>query len=271
MPDPVVASPAAAAPAAAAEPTTLATSEPVVAGAEADAAAVAAAAKTEAERVAALTPEQRTAEETATAKAKQEASDKANADAAEKVRRDALTPEARKAEDDAKAKADAESEAAKHAPEKYEFVVPEGVKVDPAINTEFEAIAREHDIPQAAAQKLYDIGLKAAGQGQQALVDGVAAMQASWLETSKADKEFGGADLEKNMAIAKTTIVKFGDAELKTILNQTKLGDHPALVRWMYRVGKAMSEDGFVTGDKGVNRDNSDEGRAKRLYPSMNP
>lgn len=44
---------------------------------------------------------------------------------------------------------------------------------------------------------------------------------------------------------------KFGSPELKQYLNETGLGNHPELVRIFANIGKAMSEDGLVTGNSG--------------------
>ncbi|MEI6907818.1 peptidase, partial [Klebsiella pneumoniae] len=46
----------------------------------------------------------------------------------------------------------------------------------------------------------------------------------------------------------------FGTPELKEYLNGTGLGNHPELVKAFIKVGKAMSEDGMVTGKEGGQR-----------------
>lgn len=181
-----------------------------------------------------------------------------------------MTPEARKAEDEAKAKADAEAKA-NAVPEKYEFQVPEGVKVDEAVTAEFSALAKELGLSQEKAQKVYDIGVKSAQSNAQAQAAQVAETQATWLEAAKADKEFGGENLKANMAIAAKAMA-FATPEMKTILNESKLGNHPEIVRWMYRVGKAMSEDSYTSGrERLAAAGDVDAARAQKLYPGMNP
>lgn len=255
MPDPAAAS---AAPA-----TTLATGEQPAAVATPDAAAVAAAA--EATRVAALTPEAKAAEETA----KASADAKAKADAsAEAQRLAALSPEARKAEEDAKAKAQADAKA-KAVPEKYELTLPEGVTENAELKGQFETIAKELGLTQENAQKLYSLGAQATTQNTNALLKDVAALQSSWLTASEKDPEIGGDGAQEKVAIARTAL-KFATPELKQVLNETKLGNHPELVRWMYRVGKAMSEDTLVQGGKSVApTTDSFDAKAARLYPNQ--
>lgn len=261
-----VVAPAAAAPAAVVPPV----EDKTLALASVDAAAVAqkatdeAAAKKEAERVAALTPAQRDAEVAAKAKSDDEAKLKA-----EETRRAALTPEAREAEDEAKAKADAAAKA-NAVPEKYEFTLPDGLKLDEAITTEFAAKAKELGLSQEKAQALYDIGARAVQANHTAQAAETKTTQASWLAAAKIDKEFGGANLEANK-VYMAAAMEFATPEMRTILQDSKLGDHPEVVRWMYRVGKQMTEDKHRTGRENNTLPNTFGGKAQAFYPGMNP
>jgi hypothetical protein len=71
---------------------------------------------------------------------------------------------------------------------------------------------------------------------------------------SKGDKEFGGDKLSENLGVAKKALDAFGTAELRSLLNQSGLGDHPEVIRFMYRAGKAISEDRFVGGAPAVGK-----------------
>ena len=65
------------------------------------------------------------------------------------------------------------------------------------------------------------------------------------------DKEFGGPALAENLSVAKKALDAFGTAELRTLLNESGLGNHPEIVRLFFRAGKAISEDRVVTGSTG--------------------
>lgn len=147
-------------------------------------------------------------------------------------------------------------------PESYELKMPEGVQLDSAAAEEFTVIAKELKLDQAAAQKLADIGAKMATRQAEAhaqLVD-------SWTAQVKTDKEIGGDKLDENLGIARKAIDTFGSPELKDLLNSTGLGNHPEVVKLAFKVGKAISEDRFVTGSpKGAETD-----MAKKLFPNMN-
>lgn len=160
--------------------------------------------------------------------------------------------------------AEAAAEAAKPAgaPEKYEtFTPPEGGQLDDAVMAQFSDVARELNLPQDKAQLLID---KVAPVIAQRQAEQIETMRTTWAEASTADTEFGGAKLEESKAHAAKAMTAFASPELKTLLNDTGLGNHPELVRFMVRAGKAISEDKVVTG--GVPA--SIRTAAEVLYPS---
>lgn len=142
----------------------------------------------------------------------------------------------------------AADEAAKAAgaPEKYEpFTAPEGTALDAAVMTEFETAARELNLPQDAAQKLVDKMAPVMAKQQAAQLE---QLRTDWAAASTSDKEFGGDKLTENLGFARKAMDTFGTPELKTMLDETGLGNHPDVVRFMVRAGKAISEDRIVTG-----------------------
>jgi hypothetical protein len=153
------------------------------------------------------------------------------------------------------------------APEAYEpFTVPDGVELDAEVLGEFQGIAKELNLPQEAAQKVTDLGVKLAqkwvAESQQATSD----MLADWKAQAETDKEFGGDALPANLAVAKKAIDQFGTPELRELLDVHRLGDNPEVIRFMFRVGKAISEDTFVAGGNTTPAKSA----AKTLFPNMN-
>jgi hypothetical protein len=148
-------------------------------------------------------------------------------------------------------------------PEAYDLQMPEGVELDKAAAEEFTAIAKELKLDQTAAQKLADIGAKMAQRQQEAH----AKLVETWTEQVKTDKELGGDKLAENLGVARKAIDTFGSPELKELLNSTGLGNHPEVVKLAFKVGKAISEDGFVAGKAPGNASNDP---AKKMFPNMN-
>jgi len=151
------------------------------------------------------------------------------------------------------------------APEKYEFATPDGMQFDDAVVGAFSEVAKDLNLSQEAAQKILDkVGPVMAAQQNEALQ----AASAEWAEASKTDKEFGGDKLNENLAVAKKAMDQFASPELRALLNESALGNNPEVIRMFYRVGKAISEDGFVVGG---NAKNAELSAAQRMYPGMNP
>lgn len=149
-------------------------------------------------------------------------------------------------------------------PEKYEFKMPEGVDLDTAAADEFSAIAKELKLSQADAQRIADVATKM----QQKQAEAQVATVKGWADQCKTDKEFGGDNLEQNMSVARKAIDTFGSPELKALLNTSGLGNHPEVVRFAFKAGKAISEDTFVKA--GARVPTPESSLEKRLYPDMN-
>jgi hypothetical protein len=146
----------------------------------------------------------------------------------------------------AEAKAEAKPQAA---PEKYEFKAPEGRQFDAEVLNTYSEVARELNLSQEAAQRVLDAMAPKMAERQMAQIE---AVKAEWANTSKTDKEFGGEKLSENLSTAKKALDAFGTTELRTLLNESGLGNHPEVIRFMYRAGLAISEDRVVTGTKGA-------------------
>lgn len=139
------------------------------------------------------------------------------------------------------------------APETYEaFTVPEGMVLDEQMLGEFTPLLKELNLPQAAAQKLVDFAPKliektaAATQAATLTALGLEG-HAGWAAASKTDKEFGGEKFAENLGLANKAMKQFAP-ELPAVFAKNGLGNHPDVIRAFVRIGKAISEDGFVPG-----------------------
>lgn len=141
-----------------------------------------------------------------------------------------------------------ESDKPEGAPEKYEFQAAEGVELDTEALKEFEPVAREMNLTNEQAQKLVDVYPKILAGVQQRQAEAWQQTTEQWAADVKADKEIGGDKLPSNLSAAQRALDQFGTPELKEYLNTTGLGNHPDLVKTFVKIGKAMSEDGMVTG-----------------------
>lgn len=184
-----------------------------------------------------------------------------------------MTEEDKSSEEEApkESEADAEGDAEDKPKEsgELEFTVPEGMVINEPLLKEFASLAKEHGLSQEVGQQLVDLQAKYEQERYDGNNKAWDDMQADWTAAVQSDKEYGGADLKANVAIAKTALKEFGTPELTEMLNFTGAGNHPEFVRLLYRVGKAIGEDNLVTGGKEtVSTEEVDI--AKRLFPDAN-
>ena len=149
------------------------------------------------------------------------------------------------------------------APDQYEaFKMPDGVEVNEELMGEFSGIAKDLNLTQDQAQTLVDLQTREMQKMMQAQVDSWNATRDEWVTNSKNDSEFGGANFEASIATMSKAIDAFGGDAFRNVLDETGMGDHPEILRFIYKVGLAVGEDrihigGNVRGERDV---------AKSLY-----
>jgi hypothetical protein len=124
-----------------------------------------------------------------------------------------------------------------------DFTMPEGFVMDPDVLSDYKTAAKELGLEQDKAQKLIEFGALAQAKALEKTGH-------AWAEQSLTDKEFGGDKLQENLAIASKARDAFATPELIALLNTTRLGNHPEMIRAFYKIGKAMSEDTVVSGGR---------------------
>lgn len=127
-----------------------------------------------------------------------------------------------------------------------DFTAPEGVKLDPEAAGEFKAIAQELGLKQESAQKIADIGAKLAQKWSADQQSAIKAASEKWASDAKTDKEYGGDAFDQNLAVANKALDTFGSPELKAMLKESGLNNHPEIIRFMLKAGKQISQDKFV-------------------------
>lgn len=147
-------------------------------------------------------------------------------------------------------------------PEDYEFQAPEGGELNKELVDEFKPLAKELGLSQENAQKLVDFQNKAEQKKQENWNN----LQQEWMDKSQNDQEFGGQAFEENVAVARKALDTFGNDAFKEFLDFAGAGNHPEVIRFLYRVGKAVDEDKMHKG----NASDGPKDPAKILFPNMN-
>lgn len=73
----------------------------------------------------------------------------------------------------------------------------------------------------------------------------------AWIEQTKADPEIGGDNFQAKAELAKRVVARFGNDAFKDALEKTKLGNYAEFVRFVSRIGEAMTEDQLVLSTEG--------------------
>lgn len=165
---------------------------------------------------------------------------------------------------DGKAAESKDSKAADAPIEYTAFELPDGMEIDEKALGEAKALFAEEKLPQDKAQKyvsLYANKIKEFGEAQAARW---VRQNETWVSDFKADKEIGGDRVNDTVSAAAKAMDRFGTPGLREALIATGAGNHPEVIRFVSRVGKAISEDRFVvaTGASGGERS-----AAEILYP----
>lgn len=149
------------------------------------------------------------------------------------------------------------------APEEYaEFAVPEGIALDSEVLGEFMPIAKELGLNQENAQKLVDMASKLTAKMQEQQAAQWEEQIVGWAEQTRNDAELGGKNLPQTLAVARTALQQFASPEFNQLLKDSGIGNHPEMVRFAHRIGKAISNDSVVTGHSAT--------KSEGMYAYMN-
>jgi len=198
------------------------------------------------------------------------------ATAADTTAADASVPADAGDKDAADLLSDDESGGSEGVPETYTFEPPEGLDLDDETKGRIDAFAdtaREMGLSQKQYQSLIEYDINRAQQLNDVAVESWNGRVEDWRKSAKADKEIGGEKFAENLKVAENAIKQFGDADLRALFrspsqdnpNGLAIGNHPAVLRFLNRVGKAIADPKLLQGDAAPQT----EGTLKRMYPSM--
>lgn len=135
-------------------------------------------------------------------------------------------------------------------PEAYTFEPMEGFELDQEVLGEFTGIAKELGMSQENASKL--IGLQAKlmekieAQRTESINEALEWQRNEWAAQVKNDPEIGGDKFDATRAVAAKAVQAFGSDQLRALLNESGLGNHPEMVKLFHRIGTSLTEDKLV-------------------------
>lgn len=145
-----------------------------------------------------------------------------------------------------------------------ELKFPDGFKADDNVVKDFKAVAKELGLKSESAQKIADLFIKTEQASQEAWKSETAA----WAESAKTDKEYGGAKFDESLKTALKAADRFASPELRKLLDTSRLGNHPEVLRLFVQVGRAMAEDSVAGATGATSSTDPKEALQRQMYPS---
>lgn len=124
---------------------------------------------------------------------------------------------------------------------------PEGVDLDKNALDKFAPVAEELNLSQDGLQRVSDLYAEIVKDAAEVQTKNLIEMEDGWMSTINEDSELGGDDRDAKLKNVARATEKFGTDAFKEMLNTTRYGNHPEMVRFLKRVGDALDEDGVVT------------------------
>lgn len=143
-------------------------------------------------------------------------------------------------------------------PEAYELATPEGFeKLDDDIVAAATPVFKDLGLSNEQANKIMPLAgqfaQKIVADRDQQFLGQIMEQRKSWLEEAKADKEIGGQNWDASLTDSGRALDRLGfpkGSPLRTALDDSGFGNHPEMLRFFARAGKAIGEDSdFVRSD----------------------
>jgi hypothetical protein len=149
---------------------------------------------------------------------------------------------------------------------KEDLKLPEGSLLDAKAVDEIVSLANEKKLSKESAQAILERESKAVVSYVEGEKGKATQMQEQWYEAAKTDKEIGGEAYEPNVELGHRVLKRFGTEALEHILKTSGTYEHPEVLRFIVRIGKAMAPDQLVIAGAGASGDAKLPRLADRLY-----
>lgn len=139
---------------------------------------------------------------------------------------------------------------------------PEGAEVDEERLANVKERFSELGYTSEQAQEAVNIY----SEMSQEIYDQFEQTKTEWENESKSDSEYGGENFNANIGVAGKAIDTFGNEGFIKMLNETGVGNHPEMMRFVWKVGQTLQEDSPNSGIAGGQ--GQELSREEILYPN---
>lgn len=146
-----------------------------------------------------------------------------------------------------------------------DITIPEGYEVAEDGLNGFLEVANQHGISRDAANALIGLYTSELERMSGASSTEFQSMKEQWKQEALALPDMAEGKREATLASIGKLLNQYGSDELRTALDLTGAGEHPAVTQFFINVAKALGEGGMVTGKPG----NQPVSRADALFGNM--
>lgn len=156
-------------------------------------------------------------------------------------------------------------------PETYDLKMPDDIELDAELVAEATPLFKDAGLSNDQANKLVPLAIKVQERLLKTQADNFEALSADWAKSAMADAEIGGRNWPQTEVLVAKALDTFGapaGSEFRKLLDQTRLGNHPEMIRMFRTIGEKLGEDDFVRSDKGTQ---TKPAREEVMYPNDVP
>lgn len=154
-------------------------------------------------------------------------------------------------------------------PEDYSMDFPTDFDVDEEMYNGFKQQAREIGLTQTQFEKIMGFEI---GRSQRVTEQMQNDVRQHREQAETALKTEWGEQYDQKIETAKRVFNRFADEKIKQMVEDTKFGDNPEVIRFMASIGEVLSEDILIGGNtptEPTGREVGIDGRAVLSFPSM--
>ncbi len=126
----------------------------------------------------------------------------------------------------------------------YQLRMPDWVRLDAELLTSAVPLLKEAGISSDQAEKLVPFVTQVQERFQQTQLDYFSELRKSWNQEARADHETGGENWNETMRLAGVALRAGGAADMnhetRQVLNESGVGDHPAMIRLFRNIGRRL-------------------------------
>lgn len=154
-------------------------------------------------------------------------------------------------------------------PEDYAATFPDGFDLDEETFSGFKQIAKENGLTQKQFESVVNFEVLRSEKMKTAMKEDVRQHRE---ESEMALKREWGTNYDQKMETAKKVFNRFADDKIKQMVEDTRFGDNPEVIRFMAKIGEVLSEDVLVDNKQtppSGEMDRDIAGRPMLSFPSM--